>query len=199
MATKKTERDISSEKKKNDICRISMDLFRKHGYERTTIQDICTATDMSSGSIYHYFGSKEGILEYAIHDLDQYVIDLDKVEEKNNAPFETIMEFARAIASYWESLGPDLAAQLTLPYRKTQYTDDARFKGMPSTDSLKAYIGACQQVGTFSDELSSEDAAEFLLSIGRGQILDWCYFQGRYSLLDKVEWIYPHVLRSFLK
>lgn len=35
--------------------------FNLHGLERTKIADICSAAEVSVGSVYHWFGSKEGI------------------------------------------------------------------------------------------------------------------------------------------
>lgn len=37
-------------------------LFREKGYARATIRDLARAVDLQSGSIFHYFGSKDDIL-----------------------------------------------------------------------------------------------------------------------------------------
>jgi AcrR family transcriptional regulator len=38
-------------------------LFLERGYERTTINDVIAATGLSKGAFYHYFASKEDLLE----------------------------------------------------------------------------------------------------------------------------------------
>src|SRR5438874_2589753 len=38
-------------------------LFLSRGYERTTINDVIVATGLSKGAFYHYFRSKEALLE----------------------------------------------------------------------------------------------------------------------------------------
>lgn len=47
--------------KKQQIIKIALDIFDQHGVENTTIEMICTASNTSIGSLYHHFGSKEGL------------------------------------------------------------------------------------------------------------------------------------------
>lgn len=44
------------------ILRKAAALFARKGYNRTTIEDLATATTSSRGALYHYFASKEAIL-----------------------------------------------------------------------------------------------------------------------------------------
>ena len=53
--------------KKGDIKRTQIldaaeKLFFEHGYDRTSVQDILDALDMSKGGFYHYFDAKETVL-----------------------------------------------------------------------------------------------------------------------------------------
>ncbi|POR00179.1 hypothetical protein AU468_09830 [Alkalispirochaeta sphaeroplastigenens] len=41
----------------------SLELFNKKGYERTTINDITNTMGVSKGAFYHYFSSKEDVIE----------------------------------------------------------------------------------------------------------------------------------------
>lgn len=47
--------------KKQQIIKTALEIFDQHGVENTTIEMICTATNTSIGSLYHHFGSKEGL------------------------------------------------------------------------------------------------------------------------------------------
>ncbi len=51
---------------KEELVRISLDLFLQNGYENTTITQIMKAAGLSKGGLYHYFSSKEDILDEAI-------------------------------------------------------------------------------------------------------------------------------------
>lgn len=38
-------------------------LFARQGYDRTSVQEIVEAADVTKGALYHYFGSKEDLLQ----------------------------------------------------------------------------------------------------------------------------------------
>ena len=50
-------------------------LFRKHGYERTTVRELARAVGLQSGSLFHHFRSKEEILVAVMNNGIQEVID----------------------------------------------------------------------------------------------------------------------------
>ncbi|MCR9276942.1 MAG: TetR/AcrR family transcriptional regulator [Pseudomonadaceae bacterium] len=39
-----------------------MALFSEHGYKAVTMDDICAAADVAPGTLFHYFGTKAGVL-----------------------------------------------------------------------------------------------------------------------------------------
>src|SRR5690606_41292834 len=47
-------------------------LFRRKGYERTTVRDLATAVGIQSGSIFHHFKSKEEILRSVMEETVIY-------------------------------------------------------------------------------------------------------------------------------
>lgn len=48
--------------KRGQILDAAEQLFFEHGYDRTSVQDILDALDMSKGGFYHYFDAKETVL-----------------------------------------------------------------------------------------------------------------------------------------
>jgi len=48
--------------RRNHIIRCSTKVFTKKGYDRTNMRELAKACEMSAGTLYHYFGSKEEIL-----------------------------------------------------------------------------------------------------------------------------------------
>jgi AcrR family transcriptional regulator len=55
-AAKKDER-------RRQILQAAIDCFAKHGFQETTIQDICAASGLSAGAVYSYFDSKDAIIQ----------------------------------------------------------------------------------------------------------------------------------------
>jgi len=65
--------NIHFQDKRNELIRIAFDLFMSKGYEATTIADVLRAAGISKGSLYHYFASKEEILDAVIEYLGNLV------------------------------------------------------------------------------------------------------------------------------
>jgi len=48
--------------RRNHIVRCSTKVFTRKGYDRTNMRELAKACEMSAGTLYHYFGSREEIL-----------------------------------------------------------------------------------------------------------------------------------------
>lgn len=65
----------------------ALDLFVKKGYSKTTVQEIIDAMNASKGAFYHYFSSKEEIIDNLIdEDIHRYkniLSDLSRQKDRN--------------------------------------------------------------------------------------------------------------------
>lgn len=59
-----SRRERKKEETKERILRASFDLFRQHGVEATTIDDICEHADVAKGTFFNYFPHKEAVFGY---------------------------------------------------------------------------------------------------------------------------------------
>lgn len=62
MASRKPRRSKKGEATREHVYRVALSLFRKRGYEQTTMRAIAEAAELSLGAAYHYFPSKEAIV-----------------------------------------------------------------------------------------------------------------------------------------
>ena len=67
MSEEFTIRTFSSDEalvkeRRNHIVRCSTKVFTKKGYDQTNMRELAKACEMSAGTLYHYFGSKEETL-----------------------------------------------------------------------------------------------------------------------------------------
>ncbi len=58
-----------SRNRKADIIKTARDLFQQKDYEKATMQDVMDILGIAKGTIYHYFKSKEDLLEAVIEDI----------------------------------------------------------------------------------------------------------------------------------
>lgn len=74
--------------RKLDIIEAAKHLFQTKEYEKTTMQDIINYLDIAKGTIYHYFPSKEALLEAVVENIVDTHIELmqDRINKtKGNA------------------------------------------------------------------------------------------------------------------
>jgi AcrR family transcriptional regulator len=80
----------NSADRKSEIIHAASKLFLKKDYEKTTMQDIMNALGIAKGTIYHYFDSKEKLLEAVIIDrVDSHIAEI--IEQLQN-PNENALE-----------------------------------------------------------------------------------------------------------
>lgn len=73
----RTQKDFA--KRKEQLIQIALDVILEKGYEKTTITDLQKAFGLTKGGMYHYFSSKEEILDAVIEKgMD------DWIDEKRN-------------------------------------------------------------------------------------------------------------------
>lgn len=71
------------------LIEVAIDLFASRGFRGTSIRDIACAMGMSISNIYHYFGSKEGLLLSILQNSAKQVVDqLDLVNDQESDPVE---------------------------------------------------------------------------------------------------------------
>lgn len=83
-----------SKEKKEHIFRTAMQMFKHHGYEATTVRDICREAGIRNSTFYHFFGDKSGILmefyRNLFHDRADY---LAHTPENLRHPFQSIFNY----------------------------------------------------------------------------------------------------------
>lgn len=74
--------------RKAEIVQTARQLFQTKEYDKTTMQDIMGALGIAKGTIYHYFKSKEALLEAVIEDI----------VEQNSAHMQHLVRDAKGTA-----------------------------------------------------------------------------------------------------
>ena len=81
-----------SQQRRADILQTARHLFETQGYEKTSMQQLMEQLDIAKGTIYHYFQSKEELLEAVIAEIVEANIKQMEalVEEKEEAALEKL-------------------------------------------------------------------------------------------------------------
>lgn len=85
-------------------------VFAKHGYEKATVDEIIALADVGKGTVYKYFGNKEGLFynlvckknALFVERLDAAVAHGKDLEHKLLAFFTEMITFYKAHAALWQ-------------------------------------------------------------------------------------------------
>jgi TetR/AcrR family transcriptional repressor of nem operon len=105
--------------RRNEILDVAQRLIYTKGYEQMTIQDILDSLQISKGAFYHYFDSKQALLEAMIERMLQEVeqILLPILNDRELPALEKLHRFF-ATANHWKTARKDFfLALLQVWYR----------------------------------------------------------------------------------
>src|SRR6266704_2247415 len=107
--------------RRNEILDVAQRLIYTKGYEQMTIQDILDNLQISKGAFYHYFDSKQTLLEAIIERMQQEVeqILLPIVQDPQLPALEKLHRFFATVSS-WKAARKDFFLALL----RVWYRDD---------------------------------------------------------------------------
>lgn len=74
---------MKKDNKRADLLNVAASVFAKHGYEKTTLEDIAAAAGLNKATLYYYFKDKEAIFSGAvINELAGLMESLRKESDK---------------------------------------------------------------------------------------------------------------------
>lgn len=90
---------------KDELCEVAVGLFKRDGFERTSILRICEELNVTRGSFYHHFEGKNELLLYwfSQHTSQRVSFDLSMASPKE-ALKKFIMQYVYLISSIGQEL-----------------------------------------------------------------------------------------------
>jgi AcrR family transcriptional regulator len=103
------------------------------------IPEICEATGVNYGSVYHHFGSREGVIDAAYDKI------FTRLVEEDIRTFAAVNESVETLEEYLEVMGPIVSRLSSGPERKARRAMRFRIVAAASTrPRLKEMIGKSQ-------------------------------------------------------
>ena len=171
-------RTVDSEKHRQrrlQIIEAAVVLFAAKGFEATTTAEICRAAGISTGSLFHYFPSKQAVL-YGIWDIDRSEWDEVFAAATEDAdPWAALMSIVDKLA---DDANQPIMAGLLVEVIAQAHRDPKFAAGLADSDrcqirGIAHLVSRLEQAGLAEPGMPAEEAARTVLTLtdaflGRG-------------------------------
>lgn len=104
---------------------LALVLFTRYGYEATSVQEICDQAELTKPTLYHYFKSKQGLLESILE--ERFTPFLAMLEAACHYRRDLTVSLQRVIETYFRFATRDLQLyQLLLSMRTAPAQSESR-------------------------------------------------------------------------
>ncbi len=133
-------------------CRIltaALDLFVAKGYHNVSIHEIQKQADVSIGSIYKYFGGKQGVAkglyEHLLNEMDELVDDVLEIE---SSPSEQCKQIIKLLFAYTDTHSNIIAFIFHTKHADFLYEEEIMFNSSPFV-KIENIVKQGMEVGEF--------------------------------------------------
>ncbi len=192
---KRTKRDAQARESKDRIYEAGIRLFTEKGFDETSIAEICRKAECSVGAFYHYFATKDSIIEENFRRTDRQVDLWGTLAGENGAKPVSVRE---SVLSFFDSYA-QLVKINGLEFSKRFYTwKNKNFikKGRPMQNRLADLLRRGNESGAIALLVSPEEACEWLFLCARGVVFHWCLHEGSFELAAEMRTCIGRALRG---
>lgn len=176
-----TSRQKQAIETKLRISEAAIKLLKNTSYDLLKITDICSEANVSVGTFYHYFESKDMIIKTSYNSIDSLIIE-DYEKKSFNSYIDAIIGLNNSEATIVASLGYNFTSNsyIQILMDESQYTiSPNRLVHLKLIELLKLALKENEIIDTDIYELS-----EYINRTARGNIFDWCLKRGTTNLVE---------------
>jgi AcrR family transcriptional regulator len=156
------------------IFRVAMELFKRKGFENTTVAEITEAADIGKGTFFTYFPTKEAIFrqpgETAMEDM---LLAAQEGLEKGKTVAK-ILKSVMTVSAAWHEANKDITQQMSKSSFVFSMDNESSNKGK-LLELLVQLIVAGQKSGEFNSEINVQDAAIVMVGMYFTVLAFWSY------------------------
>lgn len=167
-----SRRERKKEETKERIVEAAFALFRRHGVEATTVEEICDKADVAKGTFFNYFPRKEAVFGYL---SEQWVADAEAkigaILAKGLPAWHRVRDVFVEFASFYET-DRELSKHMAMEWTRCQ--QDAADPVCRRWDELGVHVARqLQATGEFRRDVPPERIHDVLGDVYHGTILAW--------------------------
>jgi TetR/AcrR family transcriptional regulator, fatty acid metabolism regulator protein len=150
----------AQEEKRRQIMEAAVRAFARKGYHACRVGEIAEEAGVAYGLVYHYFGSKEEVLETIFHDTwKQMLARVREVQEEGGPAEEQVRKVTALLLRTWRR-DPDLVRVLVREVTRSPEQMKRQIDEIGHAyETLEGVIVHGQQTGEFREDLDPKVAA----------------------------------------
>lgn len=171
MAINTTVQENKSAQTRQVILESAIELFLKYGIKRVTIDDICNNCNLTKGSFYHHFPTKDHIVTLSINSgLDKYVENKYVNDTKLNL-CQQITNLNLCAFEYFKGIGKEMTREAYVSMINSSV--DVRIEGRIYVDYLTSIIRQVNECNIALADFNFNEAYIHSISVFTGIIMKW--------------------------
>lgn len=104
-------RELKKQRTRDALVRAALELFTTQGYERTTVDEIVEAVDVSQRTFFRYFAGKEDAA-FAVQEMaESHFVAAVRGRPAHEAPLDALR---KAVMANWDTIGEAIEAVIPL-------------------------------------------------------------------------------------
>ncbi|MFI1163163.1 TetR family transcriptional regulator [Streptomyces sp. NPDC020801] len=100
-------RERKKRRTRDALLRAALELFTTKGYERTTVDEIAEAVDVSQRTFFRYFAGKEEVALAVQETVEEHFVEALRARPPEEAPLEALR---RAVLEGWDTINEAVAS-----------------------------------------------------------------------------------------
>jgi TetR/AcrR family fatty acid metabolism transcriptional regulator len=154
-----TDRSIASEEKRRVILDAAVRVFARRGYHTSRVGDIAEEAGVAHGLLYHYFSSKEEVLETVFRETWSQLLEaFASVAETGEPAREQLRKVGAILLRSWRR-DPDLVRVLVREVGRSQTLPTRVDEVGAVFEAIERIVARGQAAGEFRDDVEPRLAA----------------------------------------
>jgi AcrR family transcriptional regulator len=172
-----TDRSIAPEEKRRLILQAAVRVFARKGFHDSRVGDIAEEAGVAHGLLYHYFDSKDELLETIFHDTwTELLAAMRDVEESDEPAREQLRGVAAILLRSWRR-DPDLVRVLVREVARSPHLQERLGEVGEAFAAIRRMIERGQADGDFRADLDARLASFVFYGALEETLTGWAFGQ----------------------
>ena len=157
---------------KQKILDASVALIKEKGFDNATLNDMCRASGVATGTFYHYFSSTQEVLSEILK-IEGREIAAYYEKIKSGPPLQVLEKVLDYQMDYFEKKGKEIVSQIYGIELQSHRGDSYLVKILPLLEIMTGLLDSARKNGSADPSLDPEKGAMLLLSLLLGYSFTW--------------------------